>query len=381
MKVLYVVSAMLPWEVHGLSVHLKYLTINMKNIAEITVLYTVASNCVGDTLKIEYINGIKTVMIPANNNVVFPENTPCAWIQASFPLTQCWNQVVKFLKQENFDIVHFQDYYSALGAELVKKNSSAKVVSTIHALAERKGHISTGIQNWLISNSDAVITVSQWEENLVREHFDVNNVCLKTIYNGTNMTYTGDYERNLITFAGRLERKKGCDIFLEAIAQIGTKSIRKFGKSIVIAGGGSEEAKLHLLAEKLGIDDICHFVGEISHEEVENVLAHSSIHVVPSRHEPFGLSAIEAMAKGAFTIVSNVGGLPETLISQDIGKCIESENVDALASNIMDILENPIREDKRKILGESVSARFSWKVVAEETYRLYQSLLTEKRTN
>ena len=105
------------------------------------------------------------------------------------------------------------------------------------------------------------------------------------------------------------------------------------------------------------------------------------IHVVPSRHEPFGLSAIEAMAKGAFTIVSNVGGLPETLISQDIGKCIESENVDALASNIMDILENPIREDKRKILGESVSARFSWKVVAEETYRLYQSLLTEKRTN
>ena len=49
------------------------------------------------------------------------------------------------------------------------------------------------------------------------------------------------------------------------------------------------------------------------------------------------------MAKGAFTIVSNVGGLPETLISQDIGKCIESENVDALASNIMDILENPIR--------------------------------------
>ena len=82
MKVLYVVSAMLPWEVHGLSVHLKYLTINMKNIAEITVLYTVASNCVGDTLKIEYINGIKTVMIPANNNVVFPENTPCAWIQA-----------------------------------------------------------------------------------------------------------------------------------------------------------------------------------------------------------------------------------------------------------------------------------------------------------
>lgn len=138
---------------------------------------------------------------------------------------------------------------------------------------------------------------------------------------------------------------------------------------------------MHLLAEKLGIDDICHFVGEISHEEVGNVLAHSSIHVVPSRHEPFGLSAIEAMAKGAFTIVSNVGGLPETLISQDIGKCIESENVDALASNIMDILENPIREDKRKILGESVSARFSWKVVAEETYRLYQSLLTEKRTN
>ena len=82
------------------------------------------------------------------------------------------------------------------------------------------------------------------------------------------MTYTGDYQE-FNYFVGRLERKKGV-IFLEAIANR-NKINKEIWKIDSYCGGGSEEAKLHLLAEKLGIDDICHFVGEISHEEVGNV--------------------------------------------------------------------------------------------------------------
>ena len=52
MKILYVVSAMLPWEVHGLAVHVKYLTEAMCKVADVTILYTVAANISGNKVKI-----------------------------------------------------------------------------------------------------------------------------------------------------------------------------------------------------------------------------------------------------------------------------------------------------------------------------------------
>lgn len=375
MKILYVVSAMLPWEVHGLAVHVKYLTEAMCKVADVTILYTVAANISGNKVKIIQLNGIKTILVPAGKDIQFPPNTPCIWMDASFPITQCWNEVVDIIAKEKYDVVHFQDYYTALTVEIIKKNCNAKIVTTIHAVSEKINHISSGIQYWLTANSDAVIAVSNWEQQVLKTRFPENFHRLVTIYNGTNMRYSASKNRNLITFAGRLEKKKGCDILLQAIAMIGVDKLEGFGKSVVIAGNGTEIEALKALAQKLGVERICKFVGEISHEEVNKLLSQSCIHVVPSRYEPFGLTSIEAMAKGAYVIVSNTGGLPETLFTSKIGVYIEKENVKMLADNIIQQLNFPVAEDLRKAESEKVTSYFNWENVAKETFNLYESLL------
>ena len=96
---------------------------------------------------------------------------------------------------------------------------------------------------------------------------------------------------------------------------------------------------------------------------------------MPSRYEPFGLTSIEAMAKGAYVIVSNTGGLPETLFTSKIGVYIEKENVKMLADNIIQQLNFPVAEDLRKAESEKVTSYFNWENVAKETFNLYESLL------
>lgn len=137
---------MLPWEVHGLAVHVKYLTEAMCKVADVTILYTVAANISGNKVKIIQLNGIKTILVPAGKDIQFPPNTPCIWMDASFPITQCWNEVVDIIAKEKYDVVHFQDYYTALTVEIIKKNCNAKIVTTIHAVSEKINHISSGIQ-------------------------------------------------------------------------------------------------------------------------------------------------------------------------------------------------------------------------------------------
>lgn len=378
MRVLYITSDMLPWEVHGVTVHLKYLAECMSKKADVTVLYTCPNQQTGENIGYELQNGVRVLTIPnviSKLNLNFASNTPNGWIKASFPLTQCWKSVEELLEHEKFDIVHFQDYYAAFAIEAVKSKTKAKIVTTIHALSRKDQHISAGIRQWLITNSDAVISVSQWASQYISQRFNLFNAQLKTIYNGTAMRYVKSDKRDLITFSGRLETKKGCDILLQALAKIGKETIQSKGLSVLIMGDGSEKERLQDMAYSLGLSEVCTFMGQLHQSQVEAYLSRSLVHAVPSREEVFGLSSIEAMAKGAYTIVSSVDGLPESVVEKHLGCIIENEDVNGLSEAILQHINNPLCEEKRSQYARIVSERFSWEYVADETYKLYLELI------
>ena len=86
-------------------------------------------------------------------------------------------------------------------------------------------------------------------------------------------------------------------------------------------------------------------MGFTNHNKVLEIFKRTSISVVCSRwNEPLGRSSLEASSRGCATIISNRGGLPETITH---GIILKKLNVFSVYNAIKDLIEN---EDKRKRL-------------------------------
>ena len=111
-------------------------------------------------------------------------------------------------------------------------------------------------------------------------------------------------KENIITFVGKLNKAKGYDVFGSAILDVLDKN--KNWKAIVI--GDEEREKLDFKHQRLKI------LGFKQHNEVIKIFKKSSISVVCSRwEEPFGRTSLESASCGCAVIITNRGGLPETI--------------------------------------------------------------------
>ena len=111
-------------------------------------------------------------------------------------------------------------------------------------------------------------------------------------------------KKNLITFVGKLNKAKGYDIFGQAIVRILNRHPSWNG--IVI---GDEEREKHIFKHKN-----LNILGFQSHKKVLSIFKKTHISVVCSRwEEPFGRTSLESASCGCAVIITNKGGLPETI--------------------------------------------------------------------
>tara|TARA_Y100000389_G_scaffold28891_1_gene24658 strand:+ start:1205 stop:3337 length:2133 start_codon:yes stop_codon:yes gene_type:complete len=131
-----------------------------------------------------------------------------------------------------------------------------------------------------------------------------------------------------ITFVGKLNRAKGYDIFAKSITKILEKN--PSWKAIII--GDEKREKISLKHKNATI------MGFKKHEEVLNIFKKTSITVACSRwEEPFGRTSLEASANGCAVIITNKGGLPETVTD---AKIIKKLTVKSLTENISLLINN-----------------------------------------
>ncbi len=142
-------------------------------------------------------------------------------------------------------------------------------------------------------------------------------------------------KKNWITFVGKLNKAKGYDIFADSIKKI----LNKFPdwRAKIIGDEKREKVKLnHKNADLLGF---------INHDDVLKVFKRSSIAVACSRwEEPFGRTSLEASANGCAVIITNKGGLPETITN---AKILSSLSVEKLTKEISNLIVN---KEQRKNL-------------------------------
>jgi len=136
-------------------------------------------------------------------------------------------------------------------------------------------------------------------------------------------------------YLGRLAREKGVDVLLRAfaalVAHVPDARLR-------IVGAGPLDAVLRAEAERLGLGSVVEFVGQASREQVDAELESAWALVAPSLWaEPFGIIALEALARGVPVIATKGGGFEETVNEPSTGILVPPGEERALADALREV--------------------------------------------
>ena len=204
----------------------------------------------------------------------------------------------KLLKNKTYILYFHNDPLTMIGSKSLSErkfllNISFKIIFNSNWSKKR---FLEGMKNDII-NSDKLIVVHQSSKK--------NNINLKN-------------KKKLITFVGKLNSAKGYDIFGKVIIKILNKY--KDWKAVVVGDEPRDKLEFnHKNLSKLGF---------IKHTKVLNIYKQTSIAVACSRwDEPFGRTSLEAASNGCAVIISNKGGLPETITNGVIVKKLDVPNV------------------------------------------------------
>jgi glycosyltransferase involved in cell wall biosynthesis len=105
----------------------------------------------------------------------------------------------------------------------------------------------------------------------------------------------------------------------------------------------------------------------------------ADISVVPSRVEPFGLVAVEALACGTPVVATNEGGLPD-FITDRVGALVDVEDAAGLAQAIVAEIQAGAKGEKGAIAADYASKHFSWSVQVDRMISTYEEAISQSST-
>jgi mannosylfructose-phosphate synthase len=121
------------------------------------------------------------------------------------------------------------------------------------------------------------------------------------------------------------------------------------------------------LVRELALEQRVVFSGFVPEELLPDVYRAADVFVLPSRYEPFGMAAVEAMACGTPTVLTTHGGLFKSLTYGVDGLFADAFDAPDLGLTILTALRHPPLSDRLSRNGASTAQRsFTWSVIADQ---------------
>jgi glycosyltransferase involved in cell wall biosynthesis len=171
---------------------------------------------------------------------------------------------------------------------------------------------------------------------------------------------------------GRHVPQKGFDTLVRAFADCVKE--HRIEQDLILAGDGKDHELLKNLASQLGISSRVHFPGRVDHAKAVQLFKGADLFVLPSRHEPFGIVNLEAMAAGIPLIATRVGGVPEFVEDGRNGILVKPDDTGALARAMVRVLGDADLRDRLVREGQQTAARFDWCSIASQYRQVYSRL-------
>lgn len=123
------------------------------------------------------------------------------------------------------------------------------------------------------------------------------------------------------------------------------------------------------------------FTGFLTDAGIRRLMNAADVVVIPSRNEPFGLVLTEAWSAGKCVVASDVGGLAEN-IENFIDGIKVPVRADSLAWGINYVIDDPRMMRQLGRAGRlKVVTEFDWDLVAASVLRVYESAMSDCRTD
>ena len=183
----------------------------------------------------------------------------------------------------------------------------------------------------------------------------------------------------LLMFVGRLERLKGVEVAIRALALLRDRSHDDVRLLILGEdskdGDESEKDRLKAIASDLGVRDRVDFLGSVAHHELPYFYSAADVCVMPSYSESFGLVGLEAQACGVPVVGSDVSGLRSVVRDDVSGYLIDGHEPAAYAERIGRLLNNPELAQQMGRRGRLLAQRFSWTRTADRLQELFEGMI------
>jgi glycosyltransferase involved in cell wall biosynthesis len=143
----------------------------------------------------------------------------------------------------------------------------------------------------------------------------------------------------VVTVGTLAQMYKGVDVLIDAVADCVQDGV---DVSLTVIGDGRYRPDLEARAASRCLQGRIRFTGQLNRDQVTAELDAADLFALPSRCEGLPRALIEAMARGLPCIASNVGGIPELLLAEDL---VAAGDVNQLAAAISSVARNVDRRN------------------------------------
>lgn len=289
--------------------------------------------------------------------------------------------LIFFLKR--YDVIHIQSsgpiggFLPAITSCFTRKLFNFKLVTTFHhGESEKFIKKHKGLFEFVLSNTDLLILVSEEQRRLIQKYFNVDySKKLVVIPNGFDLEMSENILKNKvetkedvinIVNLSRLFPIKGQKYLIQALhLLLNNHEIKDFRCRII--GVGPLYDELNSLISKYGLERNISLEGWLPLDKIAEYLANADFFVLPSLNEASPLVLFEALGVGLPVVATKVGGIPDIINSDDYGLLVNPRDVFKLAEAIK--IASIKRWDKDKIL--AYSKNYTWENIAQITYNSY----------
>ena len=280
------------------------------------------------------------------------------------------------------DAIHGHGLFGCLTAVILSKISGKPCVVTPHGLSSIESRkvgksivkMLGRLERLVYTRADAVAFLSAHERNIFLERIPLPEDRYRIIESGTELPDNPHRARDAtgsepfdILYMGRLVSGKGLENLVKSYSLL-ADDIRVMVRYVIV-GDGYLRKSLEKAASEMGVSDRIVFTG--FQNSPGRYYASSDVYILPSEHEGFPVSLLEAMSYGLPCIINDFG-VP---ISRDVLLIMPDNSPKTIAEYIERIARN---RDMREMLGiksrQLVMNRFSFERVTEEHMEMYEEL-------
>ncbi|WP_104484432.1 glycosyltransferase [Acinetobacter indicus] len=293
------------------------------------------------------------------------------WINIALKLFEIY--IEKYGKP---DIIHVHSMlYAGFVAQAIQEKYGIPYVITEHSSAFARNVIADEVLDSLkpvVKNAQKCIAVSQKFSEYLELKFSqivwhyIPNLVNDEFFIPAEIKQNENSKKIRIISICHLNKNKNTELLIKAFAKL---LIQQPNVELAIGGDGEERSALEKLVNILNIEHAVQFLGSLTRTEVKNEIQKSSLFVISSLYETFGVVAIEALALGKPVVSTRCGG-PESIICSDVGVLVENNSISDLANGMLYVATH-LDEYDANVLRKYCLENFSEKAVVSKLTKIY----------